>query len=203
MARKGETKTMIVEKALELFSEKGFEGAALDELARACGITKPAIYYYFRDKAALYEAVVCSQFTVLEEKIAQETAEGSAVERLRSYIRTFGTFLIDNPHFSAIFSREITAGAGTLPESCAQRMAGILRTLISILDAGRQEGVFREENPFMVQMTIVTPLTAYHVSRPLRERIARELGESRIQKEVEFHDVVDRLAERIVKGLTC
>ncbi|WP_292661789.1 TetR/AcrR family transcriptional regulator [Nitratifractor sp.] len=197
------TKEKIRQKALEFFSAKGYEGTTLDDIAGACGITKPAIYYHFKDKAALYEAVTCSQFNVLEERILRQTEEGGAKERLRRYITTFGNFLIDNPHFSAIFSREITGGAGTLPESCTDKMSGILERLREILDQGKTEGSFASERPFLVQMMIVTPLTAYHVSRPLREKIADKLNDPALKEEVEFHDIVERLADKILKALTC
>ncbi len=196
-------KDLIIEKSFELFSKYGYEGATLDELAKVCGITKPAIYYYFKDKASLYEAVVCSQFAYLEERILSQTDRGEATERLRNYIKTFGEFLIKSPFFSAIFSREITAGADTLPSSCADRLSGILKRLVEILELGERDGVFERENPFMVQMMIVTPLTAYHVSRPLREKIAKRLDNYNLIENVEFQDIVDKLSEKIIKALTC
>ena len=44
--------------ALEVFSEKGFAAAKLDEIARRAGISKGTLYLYFEDKEALFRAVV-------------------------------------------------------------------------------------------------------------------------------------------------
>jgi AcrR family transcriptional regulator len=54
----------VIQAADRLWSERGLRGASLDDIARAASVTKPAIYYYFADKSALFTEVVCS---VLEE----------------------------------------------------------------------------------------------------------------------------------------
>ena len=44
--------------ALEVFAEKGFAAAKLDEIARRAGVSKGTLYLYFKDKADLFRAVV-------------------------------------------------------------------------------------------------------------------------------------------------
>lgn len=44
--------------ALEVFSEKGFAAAKLDEIARRAGVSKGTLYLYFKDKEDLFRAVV-------------------------------------------------------------------------------------------------------------------------------------------------
>jgi AcrR family transcriptional regulator len=44
--------------ALEVFAEKGFAAARLDEIARRAGVSKGTLYLYFEDKEALFRAVV-------------------------------------------------------------------------------------------------------------------------------------------------
>ena len=44
--------------ASELFAERGYAGAAIDEIGERAGISGPAIYRYFRGKDALLDAVV-------------------------------------------------------------------------------------------------------------------------------------------------
>ena len=45
-----DTKQRILDAALEVFGERGFRGASVDDVAEAAGVTKGAIYYYFTDK---------------------------------------------------------------------------------------------------------------------------------------------------------
>jgi AcrR family transcriptional regulator len=48
----------IVEAALEVFAEKGFAAARLDDIAAAAGVSKGALYLYFETKQDLFRAVV-------------------------------------------------------------------------------------------------------------------------------------------------
>ncbi|MGH7530471.1 MAG: TetR/AcrR family transcriptional regulator [Gemmatimonadales bacterium] len=50
--RKAETRTLIVEAGLRLFAERGLETTTLDDVARAAGFTKGAIYRQFPSKGA-------------------------------------------------------------------------------------------------------------------------------------------------------
>jgi AcrR family transcriptional regulator len=53
-ARPGE----IVQAALDVFAEKGFAAARLDDIARQAGVSKGALYLYFETKEELFRAVV-------------------------------------------------------------------------------------------------------------------------------------------------
>lgn len=54
------TKDEILDAALTVFSEKGYEGALLRDISAALGITKPALYKHFESKEALWNAMVDS-----------------------------------------------------------------------------------------------------------------------------------------------
>src|SRR5579885_3581827 len=60
----------IIERAAELFAERGYSATSMNEVARACGVSKAALYHYVEDK---YRLLV-------------EIAEGH-VERLRALAR--------------------------------------------------------------------------------------------------------------------
>src|SRR5215475_9327924 len=54
----GEVDERILDAARKVFLERGFEGASMDEIAAAARAGKPTIYARFRDKRALFTAVV-------------------------------------------------------------------------------------------------------------------------------------------------
>jgi AcrR family transcriptional regulator len=56
--RKEARPSEIVQAALQVFSEKGFAGAKLDEIAARAGVSKGALYLYFETKEELFRAVV-------------------------------------------------------------------------------------------------------------------------------------------------
>ena len=60
-ARKVEPETRrqaILDAALAVFAERGFEAARLDDVAARAGVAKGTLYLYFRDKEALFEELV-------------------------------------------------------------------------------------------------------------------------------------------------
>ena len=87
-SRKAMMARAIVEKACTLFSEKGYAGTSLTDIAEALGMTRGAMYYYFSNKEALLESIVEEALVVPLAEIAEwrETASGTAAERLRSFV---------------------------------------------------------------------------------------------------------------------
>jgi len=71
MEEAGSVKQTILTRALELFSAKGYEGVPVSELAEAAGITKPTLYYYFKSKEGLFDAVSQINYEQLNKLIAQ------------------------------------------------------------------------------------------------------------------------------------
>lgn len=63
----------ILDAASEEFFEKGYTGARLDRIAARLGVTKPFIYYHFRDKADLL-AAVCGRTTAFAAVLAEDVA---------------------------------------------------------------------------------------------------------------------------------
>ena len=51
------TKQIILEKALELFSERGYDAVSVGDIAAATGIKAPSLYNHFKSKQAIFEAI--------------------------------------------------------------------------------------------------------------------------------------------------
>ena len=54
------TRNTILEKAKSLFIEHGYRGLSMREIAEKVGVSKPALYYHFKDKEELFCAVLNS-----------------------------------------------------------------------------------------------------------------------------------------------
>ena len=70
-------KRQIVELAEDLFSERGYQGASMDELARRAGVTKPVVYELFGSKDGLFRA--CLERSA--ERLATVVAEAVRAEQ--------------------------------------------------------------------------------------------------------------------------
>ncbi|MEJ2304747.1 MAG: TetR/AcrR family transcriptional regulator [Anaerolineales bacterium] len=84
-----DTKQKILDVSLRMFMQVGFENTYMDDVAQNAGVTKPAIYYYFKDKQALFEAAA-QQF--LEQMAQMMSPEGEAIPPLEGLlVEIFGS----------------------------------------------------------------------------------------------------------------
>ena len=60
----------LVELAEELFAERGYQGASMEELARRAGVTKPIVYELFGNKDGLFRACLQRSADQLAELVA-------------------------------------------------------------------------------------------------------------------------------------
>jgi AcrR family transcriptional regulator len=78
----------LTDVALRVFAERGYDGATMDDVARAAGITKAAIYHHVAGKEALLERgldrALGALFAILEE---EEARRGPALARARFIVR--------------------------------------------------------------------------------------------------------------------
>jgi AcrR family transcriptional regulator len=78
----------LTDVALRVFAERGYDGASMDDVARAAGITKASIYHHVSGKEALLDRgltrALDALFAVLEEP---GSADGRALARMRYIVR--------------------------------------------------------------------------------------------------------------------
>jgi len=85
----GEVDARILDAARKVFLERGFEGASIDEIAEVARSGKPTIYARFRDKRALFTAVVTRDILVRITEFKSEVPTGTTIEeRLTSAAST-------------------------------------------------------------------------------------------------------------------
>lgn len=72
----------ILQDGWELFQQKGYRGVSVDEVCLRCGITKPTLYYHFKDKENLFVEVLLHRLQGFHEVIAQEGTLAQRLERI-------------------------------------------------------------------------------------------------------------------------
>jgi AcrR family transcriptional regulator len=87
----------LLDLAEGLFSERGYAGASMDELARGAGVTKPIVYDIFGSKEGLYLACVERSAAQLREAVATATRAADGVEgKLRAGVLAFLRFAMEH-----------------------------------------------------------------------------------------------------------
>ncbi len=93
-----EAELRLLESALGLFSEKGYEGTSIREIIEGAGVTRPVLYYYFANKEDLFRRLLepaLSEYTQLLRSIRENYPE--VVGRLKAIARATFMFAENNP----------------------------------------------------------------------------------------------------------
>lgn len=93
-----EAETKLLESALTLFSEKGYEGTSIREIIEGAGVTRPVLYYYFENKEDLFTRLVEEKFSELVGQIERAKYDHDTCrDRLKSIIRIAFQLAEENP----------------------------------------------------------------------------------------------------------
>jgi TetR/AcrR family transcriptional regulator len=116
----------ILDAALEVFAARGFQGATLDGIARAAGLSKPNLLYYFAGKEAIYRALLDGLLADWLEPLRALDPEGEPMGEMLGYVRRKLALARGYPRESRLFAGEVLRGAPLLGDA----LAGELRTLV-------------------------------------------------------------------------
>ena len=103
------TRERILAAALDLFSERGFDGASTREIAARAGVTQPLLNYHFSAKDELWRAAVDGLFGALTRALAERAAGLRGVDEpaaARLLVREFVTFSARHPQLHRIITQE-------------------------------------------------------------------------------------------------
>jgi TetR/AcrR family transcriptional regulator len=169
--RPQESRAAILKAAVAEFAEHGIAGARTDAIARAAHVNKALLYYYFKDKDALYEAVLDHVFTglrarvmpVLESKLPPR-------EKLLQYLGTYFDYIAANPRFPRVVQGEWVrsgAGAARMQRVAREYFRPIFEKLSAVLREGIAAGEFRVVNPMDFLPSMAAVIVFYFTSAPL------------------------------------
>ena len=100
------TRSLIIDTAELVFERRGVSGASLHEIAKAAGLTRGAIYWHFKDKAALFDAMMERAHLPLEEsgRVGGFRSAAITVPQLRDGLVAVLRHVVTDPQMRRVFS---------------------------------------------------------------------------------------------------
>jgi len=132
----------ILQKALELFSEKGYDATSVREICEAAGITKPTLYHFYGSKEGVYRAIVEGALERFSANLIQTLAvEGSLGDRLRRMARMYVDAAVREPDLARFLMALIHNPPRSAPATdFVGFYEGILRQLAHVIDSAVAQG---------------------------------------------------------------
>jgi len=125
----------MLERALTLFTTRGFNGVGVEELAAAAGVTKPTLYHYFGNKQGLLETLIAERYDPFLDDLERAAFyhRRDLTRSLTMVVRTYLDFAQREAQlFRMVIASVLTACDDRASQIMAERMArqdAILRRL--------------------------------------------------------------------------
>lgn len=144
------TKEKIIDAARKLFSEKGFDGVSMEDIAQASGVRKSLIYYYFPSKEILFEEIWINVIDELEKEVFSEVDNESSISRaIKRLIKKYVEFAMNKEEISKLIARErlnVLESENGL-HNAKNRYERLLQRVERIFEKGKNENVLNDIEP--------------------------------------------------------
>jgi TetR/AcrR family transcriptional regulator len=145
-ARKAErTRAAILGVAEELFARSGYAATRLDDVADALDMTSAALFYYFRDKGALYDAMMENAFGALATHIGEAlSTQATIAERIERAVHAWIDTVVARPALARLILRHIADSEQHPDRRVYPASDAFLRLTFELFEEGKRSG---ELNP--------------------------------------------------------
>jgi AcrR family transcriptional regulator len=145
----------IIGVAAELFYAVGYQQTTLDHIAQRLGVTKPFIYYHFREKADLLLEISKRGITNGNDILRRAlVAQGAPTERLRGAICEVVRTIVHSQRYTAIFFREQKNFDAKVREPLEAMHSEFDELLAELLEQGVKRREFRIEDLRLCSLAI-------------------------------------------------
>lgn len=147
------TKEILVQKAAEIFAEKGYRATSLEGIASELGVTKPALYYYVKSKKQILMAIFEEILEIyLQSAISIEKQNLSPKEKMAALITEHAKSVLSNQTYSKIFFHEQSELSEEEHKLLKEKMRQYESYFIETYKKGIQEGYFKQlEVPVLIK----------------------------------------------------
>lgn len=148
----------ILAEAENHFAQFGFEGASLENIAAAIGISRHNLLYYFPSKEALYQRVLDDVLTQWLAGMEDLSHSDDPQQALRRYIRAKLQYSRMRPQGAKVFTKEVIAGAPRYGKAITTRVGPLLKAEVRTFERWAREGRIAKVN-FTHLMFIIWSVT--------------------------------------------
>jgi TetR/AcrR family transcriptional regulator len=144
----------ILAAGLKVFSQYGFRGTTLDQIANEAGLSKPNMLYYFASKDAIYRALLAQLLSDWLEPIYTIDPEGDPIEVILDYAKRKLAMSRDYPRESRLFANEVIQGAPQIGDVLRGELRDVIDRLAVVINGWIAEGRMRDVDPYHLVFSI-------------------------------------------------
>jgi AcrR family transcriptional regulator len=113
----------IVDAAESIFFSKGYNNASMDEIANAAAVSRPLLYVYFKDKAAIMRAVMLRAAQSMVTRFAAAKARGeNGMKQIKGIGQAYYQFSLDESDYFDVMTNMATFPMPEEPDAAMEGM---------------------------------------------------------------------------------
>jgi TetR/AcrR family transcriptional regulator len=167
----------ILAAALEVFSQHGFRGATLDQIAGVAGLSKPNLLYYFASKEAIHAALLSGLLMTWLDPLRALDPDGDPVAELLGYVHRKLELSRDCPRESRLFANEMLQGAPRIRAVIEGELRDLVQEKSAVLRRWMDEGRIAPVHPVHLIFSIWA-LTQHYADFDVQVRAVLGEGEA-------------------------
>jgi AcrR family transcriptional regulator len=153
---RGEVRAAVVREATRLFAARGFDGTALQDIADAVGVSKPAVLHYFPSKELVRDAVLDGFLAHWKDALPQLLfAAPSGLGRFEAIFGAVRRFFADDPHRARLVLREMLDRPDAIRALLRDAVRPWLAAIAGFIRAGQAGGTHHPDldpEAYLLQM---------------------------------------------------
>lgn len=157
------TKQNILKTATLEFAKYGYDGLSMNNLASKLEVNKATIYYHFKDKKSLYQAVLTDLIrSKREETETIISSNADPKEKFKNYVMLYIDAVDENPEIVPLSLREMAnmgAHAQNGIEADLEQEIEYIRTLLSQLNIKEK---YKNTDPYTIKSIIMGTINTYY-----------------------------------------
>ncbi len=148
---KDRRRTEIVEAAIEVYREVGWDAVTIDQVAKRARLSRALVYVYFKDKEELHATIVLRAFELLANRFAEASGRARlGIDKLEAIARAYVAFAHEMPHFFDACARfeasSSPAEHATSPfVACFEAGNRVHGHVIAAIQSGQSDGSVRAD----------------------------------------------------------
>lgn len=159
------TKQRILYAALDMFSEKGYDGVSVDQIAEAVGIKGPSLYHHYKSKEDILNALIglfeSYYYDAFGDASAIDRFPASADELIDESMRKI-SFTVHDPQIRKVrklLAMEQFRSPRLSALTTKHHLTGIEKMYSLIFERMMQDGSLKENDPKLLALEFVAPVT--------------------------------------------
>src|SRR5690606_10862112 len=145
---------IILEAALDVFSQHGFRGATIDQIAEAAGMSKPNLLYYFPRKEEIHKRLMIEMLDIWLAPLRELDSDGHPIPEPRSYIRRKLEMSRDFPRQSRLFANEMLQGAPRIIDVLEGDLKDLVDEKARVIEGWMEAGKINRTDPYHLIFSI-------------------------------------------------